>query len=344
VTKVSDQWSGVSKIEERKSMTKKIFYIALCTMLFALCLSAEAQQPAPVRIGWISNDRGGNSPMFDAFRDGMRELGYVEGRNVIIEPHWGEGSNERLERLAVELVRSNPQVIVTQGGPATYPVVRAGATMPIVFGFSGDPVEGKLVESFARPGRNLTGVSLLSLELVGKRMELLKEVIPALKRVAILANPQHPGEQGELHASKSAAKQLGLALEYFQLPVTAKLDDTLPAVAKSRSGAIVVFPDAYMMRLSERIAEFAVKNRTPAISGWASFADDGNLMTYGPNLRDSYKRLAYYVDRILKGTKPAALPVELPMKIELVINLRAAKQLGLTISQSVLYRADRVIK
>ena len=159
-------------------MTKKIFYIALCTMLFALCLSAEAQQPAPVRIGWISNDSGGNSPMFDAFRDGMRELGYVEGRNVIIEPHWGEGSNERLERLAVELVRSNPQVIVTQGGPATYPVVRAGATMPIVFGFSGDPVEGKLVESFARPGRNLTGVSLLSLELVGKRMELLKEVIP----------------------------------------------------------------------------------------------------------------------------------------------------------------------
>jgi putative ABC transport system substrate-binding protein len=316
----------------------------LVFMLLATFWVAEAQPAAPARIGWISNDRGGNSPMFDAFRDGMRELGYVEGRNVIIEPHWGEGSNERLERLAVELVRSSPQVIVTQGGPATYPVVHAGATMPIVFGFSGDPVEGKLVESFARPGRNLTGVSLLSLELVGKRMELLKEVIPALKRVAILANPQHPGEQGELHASKSAAKQLGLALEYFQLPVTAKLDDTLIAVAKSRSGAIVVFPDAYMMRLSERIAEFAVKNRTPAISGWASFADDGNLMTYGPNLRDSYKRLAYYVDRILNGTNPTALPVELPMKIELVINLRAAKQLGLTISQSVLYRADRVIK
>jgi putative ABC transport system substrate-binding protein len=325
-------------------MTNKIIFIALGTLLFAFSSAAEAQQPAPVRIGWISADRGGDSPMFDAFRDGMRELGYVDGRNVIIEPHWGEGSNERMARLAVELVKSNPQIIVTQGGPATYPVVRAGATMPIVFGFSGDPVEGKLVESFARPGRNLTGVSLLSFELVGKRMELLREVLPALKRVAILANPQHPGEQGELHASQAAAKHLGLTLEYFQLPVTASLDETLPAVAKSRSGAIVVFPDAYLMRMSQRIAEFAVRNRIPAISGWASFADDGNLMTYGPNLYDSYKRLAYYVDRIIKGTKPADLPVELPMKIEFVINLKAAKQLGLTISQSVLYRADKVIK
>src|SRR5512132_3834524 len=145
----------------------------------------------------------------------MRLRGYVEGRDVIIESRWGEGSNERLDQLAIELVKSNPQLIVTQGGPATAPVVRAGATMPIVFAFSGDPVEGKLVDSFAHPGRNLTGVSLLSLELVGKRMELLKEAMPSLKRVAILANPQHPGEQSELHASQSAARELGLALEYF---------------------------------------------------------------------------------------------------------------------------------
>ena len=326
-------------------MRRKVSIWLLTTLLLATVSLADAQRLAPVRIGWISNDLGsGNSPMFDAFREGIRERGYVEGRNVIIEPYWGEGSNERLERLAVELVRSNPRVIVTQGGPATYPVVRAGATMPIVFGFSGDPVEGKLVESFAHPGRNLTGVSFLSLELVGKRMELLKEIMPSLKRVAILANPQHPGEQGELRASQSAAKQLGLALEYFQLPVTVKLDDTLPAVAKSRSGAIVVFPDAYMMRLSERIAEFAAKNRTPAISGWAQFADGGNLMTYGPNLRDSFRRLAYYVDRILKGTKPSDLPVELPMKFEFVINLKTAKQIGLTIPPNVLARADRVIR
>ena len=327
-------------------MRRKITVFALCTLLITLCIPVEAQQrSAPVRIGWISNDRGvGNPPMFAAFREGMRERGYLEGRDVIIEPRWGEGSNERLEQLAVELVKSNPRLIVTQGGPATYPVVRAGATMPIVFAFSGDPVDRKLVDSFAHPGRNLTGVSLLSLDLVGKRMELIKETLPSLKRIAVLANPQHPGEQSELNASRAAAKQLGLALEYFQLPASANLDDTLPAVTKSRSDAIVVFPDAYMMRLSERIAEFAVKQRIPAISGWAQFAEAGNLMTYGPNLRDSYRRLAYYVDRILKGTKPADLPVELPMKFELVVNLKAAKQMSVTIPQSVLFRADRVIK
>ena len=327
-------------------MRRKITVFALCTLLITLCIPVEAQQrAAPVRIGWISNDRGvGNPPMFAAFREGMRERGYLEGRDVIIEPRWGEGSNERLDQLAVELVKSNPRLIVTQGGPATYTVVRAGATMPIVFAFSGDPVDGKLVDSFAHPGRNLTGVSLLSLDLVGKRMELIKETLPSLKRIAVLANPQHPGEQSELNASRAAAKQLGLALEYFQLPASANLDDTLPAVTKSRSDAIVVFPDAYMMRLSERIAEFAVKQRIPAISGWAQFAEAGNLMTYGPNLRDSYRRLAYYVDRILKGTKPADLPVELPMKFELIINLKAAKQIGLTIPPNVLVRADKVIK
>jgi len=326
-------------------MNKKLFGFVLLVILKAFISSAEAQRSAPVRIGWISNDRGvGNPPMFAAFREGMRERGYLEGRDVIIEPRWGEGSNERLDQLAVELVKSNPRLIVTQGGPATYPVVRAGATMPIVFAFSGDPVDGKLVDSFAHPGRNLTGVSLLSLDLVGKRMELIKETLPSLKRIAVLANPQHPGEQSELNASRAAAKQLGLALEYFQLPAPANLDDTLPAVTKSRSDAIVVFPDAYMMRLSERIAEFAVKQRIPAISGWAQFAEAGNLMTYGPNLRDSYRRLAYYVDRILKGTKPADLPVELPMKFELVVNLKAAKQMSVTIPQSVLFRADRVIK
>jgi putative ABC transport system substrate-binding protein len=326
-------------------MSRRIAIWLLTTLLLATVPLAEAQQPAPFRIGWISNDRGsGNSPMFDAFREGMRDLKYVEGRNLIIDARWGQGSNERLAQLAVELVKANPQLIVTSGGPSTYPVVRAGATMPVVFGFSGDPVEGKLVESFAHPGRNLTGVSFLSLELVGKRMELLKEALPSLKRVAILANPQHPGEQGELHASQSAAKELGLALEYFQLPITAKLEDILPAIAKSRSEAIVVFPDAYMMGLSERIAEFAVKHRIPATSGWAQFAESGNLMTYGPNLRDSFRRLATYVDKILKGAKPSDLPVELPMKLEFVINLKAAKQIGLTIPPNVLARADKVIK
>jgi putative ABC transport system substrate-binding protein len=337
-----------SQFDNLKSKIKNLKWVGIVAIgvTFAMCGAvARAQQMAPFRIGWISNDRGSdNSPMFEAFREGMRALGYIEGRNLVIDARWGEGSNERLAQLAVELVKSNPQLIVTQGGPATYPVIRAGATMPVVFGFSGDPVEGKLVESFARPGRNVTGVSFLSIELVGKRMELLKEAMPSLKRVAILANPEHPGEPSELHASQASAKQLRLALEYFQLPITARLDDVLPAIAKSRSEAMVVFPDAYMMRLSERIAEFAIKNRIPAMSGWAEFAERGNLMTYGPNLRDSYRRLAVYVDKILKGTKPSDLPVELPMRFELVINLKAAKQIGLTVPPNLLVRANKVIR
>lgn len=274
----------------------------------------------------------------------MRDLGYVEGRNLVIEARWGEGSAERLDQLAAELVRSKPEIIVTQGGPATHPVMRAGAIMPIVFGYSGDPVEGGVVNSFARPGRNLTGVSFLSLDLVGKRMELLKEALPGLNRVAIIARPEHPGEQGELRASQAAAKSIGLVIDYHQVRNGAELEDAFAGIVESRSEAIVVFPDAFMMRYSEKIAAFAAKNRIPAISGWAHFADHGNFMTYGPNLRDVFRRLATYVDKILKAAKPADLPVELPTSVELVVNMKTAKALGIKIPNSVLVRATKVIE
>lgn len=305
---------------------------------------AAAQQGRVFRIGWLSNDRAENSPFFDAFRGGMRDLGYVEGRNLVIEARWGEGSAERLDQLAAELVRSKPEIIVTQGGPATHPVMRAGAIMPIVFGYSGDPVEGGVVNSFARPGRNLTGVSFLSLDLVGKRMELLKEALPGLNRVAIIARPEHPGEQGELRASQAAAKSIGLVIDYHQVRNGAELEDAFAGIVESRSEAIVVFPDAFMMRYSEKIAAFAAKNRIPAISGWAHFADHGNFMTYGPNLRDVFRRLATYVDKILKAAKPADLPVELPTSVELVVNMKTAKALGIKIPNSVLVRATKVIE
>jgi len=304
---------------------------------------AAAQRLTVSRVGWISLDWPEVSSFLDHFRIGLRDLGYVEGRNLTIDARWGEGSRERLDQLAAELVRSNPHVIVTQGGPATYPVVRAGATIPVVFGFSGDPVEGKLVESFARPGRNLTGVSFLSLELVGKRIELLKEAIPSLKRIAIIARPEHPGEQGELRASQTAAKAIGVALDYFPIEGEAELDKALAAIPQMRCEAMVAFPDATMMRYSERIAAIAIKNRIPAISGWAEFTERGNLMSYGPNLPDSFRRLAYFVDKIVKGAKPGDLPVELPTKFELVINMKTAKALGFTIAPSILVRADRVI-
>ena len=305
---------------------------------------SAAQQAGVLRIGWLSGDKSANSPFFDAFRGGMRELGYVEGRNLVIEARFAEGAPERLDSLAAELVQLKPQVIVTQGGPATHPVLRAGATMPVVFGYSGDPVEGKVVASYAHPGGNFTGVSMLSLELVGKRMGLFKEALPGLKRVAIIVGPEHPGEQGELRASQAAAKSLGLSIDYHPVRTEAELDNAFAALLKARDEAIVVFPDAFTMRYSEKIAAFSVANRIPAISGWAQFAERGNLLSYGPNLRDVYRRLANYVDRIAKGAKPADLPVELPTTVELVVNLKTAKALGVKIPQSILARADRVIE
>jgi putative ABC transport system substrate-binding protein len=274
----------------------------------------------------------------------MRDLGYVEGRNVAYEARFGEGAAERLEHLAVELVQLKPQIIVTSGGPATFPVKRAGATMPVVFGYSGDPVEARLVDSYAHPGGNMTGMTFLSLELVGKRMELLKEAMPGLKRAAILANPQHPGDRGELHASQTAARALGLAVEYFQARSESELEEALAAIAKSRNEAIVQFPDAFLYPHRERIAQFELKNRIPVISAWAQLAESGYIMSYGPNLRDIFRRLATYVDKILKGAKPADLPIELPTSVELVVNLKTAKALGIKIPQSILVRADKVIE
>ena len=325
------------------TILRRQFLVAMGGSALLSPLAAYAQQPG-YRIGWLSNDKPADSPFFEAFRSGMRDLGYIEGRNLVIDARWGEGSPQRLDQLAVELVQSKPQIIVTQGGPATFPVVRAKAAMPVVFGFSGDPVEAKVVDSYARPGRNFTGTSYMSFELVGKRMEMLKEVIPGMKRVAIIANPHHPGEQGELRVSTAAAKSLGLMVDYFQVRNDAELESAFTAILKSRCDAIDAFPDAFVMRASGKIAAFSMKNRIPAISGWAQFADRGNLMSYGPNLRDSYRRLAIYVDKILKGAKPADLPIELPTTVEMVINMTTARVIGIKFPQTILVRADKVIE
>ena len=306
-------------------------------------LRALAQPAKVLRVGWLSNDKSATSPFYEALRNGLRDLGYVEGSNLVIEAKFGEGNTERLDPLAVELVQWKPQIIVTQGGPATYPVIRAGATMPIVFGFSGDPIEGKLVQSLARPGGHMTGMTFLSHELVGKRMEMLKEILPALKRVMVLARPQHPGEQAELRTTQVAATSLGLSITYEPVRDDADIEKAFAATLKSRSEAIVAFPDAGMMRYGPQIAAFTLKHRVPAISGWAQFSESGNLMSYGPNLRDVFRRLAIYVDKINKGAKPADLPVELPTSVEMVVNMKTAKALGLKIPNSILLRADKVI-
>jgi putative ABC transport system substrate-binding protein len=302
-----------------------------------------SRSSAPARIAWISGaSRGNRSAFLDAFRIGLEELGRAQGRNFQIDAYWGDDSAERLDPLVAEMLRSSPDLIVTQG-PIVSNVQRSGTSLPVLFAFSGDPVQARLVDSLARPGANLTDISMMSLELVGKRMEALAETVPGLRKVAIISNPGHAGEHRELAASQVAASQLGIDIEYLPFQSESGLDPALSTALRSRCQAIVVFPDASMMRRSERFAEFAIANRMPAASGWAEFAHRGNLLSYGPNVQQVYRRLASYVDRVLKGTKVGDLPVELPTVIEHVINLRSAKAMGLSIPRSALLRANEII-
>lgn len=322
---------------------RREFLLAAGGGLIAAGIPAFAQ-PMTYRIGWVSPSAEAVGAQFlDALRLGLRDFGYIEGRNLVIDARWGDDSPARIETQIAELVAGKPNVIVTQG-PTPTTVLRNTTTIPVVFGFSGDPVQAGLVKSFAQPGGSLTGMSFMALELVGKRIELLKAVMPGLKRIAILANSQHPGDQAERNASATAAAAIGLETEYFDWRGAAQLDGALGAIEKSRSEAVVMFPVQGIIGNSARIAAWSVKNRLPAISGWALFAENGNLMSYGCNLRESFRRLASYVDRIIKGAKPADLPVELPQNIEMVINLKTAKALGITVPPSVILRADRVIE
>jgi putative ABC transport system substrate-binding protein len=323
--------------------TRRSFLTVLGAGALATALPVIAQPPR-FRVCWTCPTPAAYGSQFlDELRRGMRQLGYAEGLNVLIEPYWGENSVERIEKLVAEVVASRPHVIVAQG-PTAAMIGRASATIPVVFGFSGDPVEAGLVQSLSRPGRNLTGISFLVLELVGKRFELLKELLPGTKRVAVVANPQHPGDETERRASQAAATAFGLSLEYFEARNAAQLADALAAIEKSRSDAVMMFPVQNIINNRERIAAWAIKNRLPIISGWAQFVEGGNLMSYGPNLREVSRGLAVYVDRILKGAEPAELPVELPRTVELVINLKTAKALGLAIPRTLMERADRFVE
>ncbi len=296
------------------------------------------------RIAWLSYTRA-DSPLrpLDAFRQGMRALGYEDGVNVRIDARWGDDSRERMNVLAAELIATQPDVIVTLG-PAVFPFLRSGTRLPLAFVFSGDPVEGKLVDSLARPGRNMTGLTQMSLELVGKRMDVLRQALPRLKKVAVVANTGHPGEQSEWRVSRQAADALGLSLEYLPIRSPDEIGATLLAAKRAQCEAVVVFPDAGMMGHSERFATFGAENALPAISGWAEFARRGNLLSYGPNATHAFTRVAYFVDRILKGAKPSDLAVEQPSVVELVVNQKTARAMGITMAQSLLLRADEVIQ
>ena len=323
-------------------MKAKILVYALLALILTNIHFAEAQQPAKVRkIGVLRADSPPNLSA-ETFQQAMRDLGYVEGKNIVIEYRYAEGKVARLSNLAEELVRLNVDVIWALG-PAVSHAKNATKTIPIVITHVSDPVRSGLVASLARPGGNITGLSGVGPELGGKRLELLKEVIPKLSRVAFFGNSTAPA-QAQLREIERAAGELGVKVQYLDVPSPKEIEPALLAASKGRAQAVVITRNPVTAIHFARIAELAVKNRLPTMYADREFVEAGGLMSYGPDYNFMYRRAAVYVDKILKGTKPADLPVEQPMKFEFVINLKTAKQIGLTIPPNVLVRADKVLK
>ena len=316
-------------------------------MLLALSFPAEAQQPKKVpRIGFLNAaSPAALSARIEAFRLELRELGYVEGKNIVIEYRHAEGKLDRLSELAAELVRLKVDVIFSAGStPTARAAKQATSTIPIVFVGVGDAVAAGLVASLARPGGNITGLSALAPELSGKRLELLKETFPRVTRVAVLWNPSNPANSIVWKETQAASQAVALQLQSLEVRSLKDLEGAFESATRAGAHAIFALPDPLLLTHHRRILDLVAKSRLPAMYYQSDYVDAGGLMSYGPNQFDQYRRAATYVDKILKGAKPADLPVEQPMKFELIINLKAAKQIGLTIPQSVLYRADKVIK
>jgi putative ABC transport system substrate-binding protein len=307
---------------------------------------ATAQQPTKVpRIGYLSAGfLSVNAARIEAFRQGLRELGYMEGKNIVIEERWAEGKIDRLPALAAELVRLNVDVIVSSGPTVTPPVKVATSTIPIVMAFDPDPVGNGFVASLARPGGNITGLSTLAPELTGKQLELLKEIVPRLSRVAVLGSSAEPGNARSLKELELAAGTFGVKLHYLNLLNPKDIETAFQAAATGRADAVLLLTSPFAAPNRNQIADLAVRNRLPTMYFRSDLVEAGGLMSYSASQNDLDRRVATYVDKILKGRKPADLPVEQPTKFELIINLKAAKQIGLTIPPNVLLRADRVIR
>jgi putative ABC transport system substrate-binding protein len=325
-------------------MNRKIVGFVVAIVTFAFVHLVDAQQRGKVfRIGYLSSTSSERQKSrLAAFQQGLRDLGYVEGKNIIIEYRYAEQKYERLPELVGELVRLNVDVLVAAGAPAAHAAKSATKTIPIVMQ-SGDPVGTGLVASLARPGGNITGLSDFTVGVVTKRLELLKEVVPSVSRVAVLWNPTNPTNPVTLKETQTVAPALGVTLLPLEVKEADDIDRAFTVIRKERPGALIVF-GGVLTTQTGRIAELAVKSRLPAIHSVSEAVDAGGLMSYGTNFDDLFRRVAIYVDKILKGAKPADLPVEQPTKFELIINLKAAKQIGLTIPPNVLARADKVIK
>jgi putative ABC transport system substrate-binding protein len=323
-----------------------MFVFVLSIVILASPELAAAQQAKKVpRIGFLATVSPSTIlARVEAFRQGLRELGYVEGKNIVIEYRYAEGKLDRLSELAAELVRLKVDVIVTAGPVPTRAAKEVTVTIPIVMGFDDDPVGSGFVASLARPGGNITGLSTLSPEISGKQLELLKEIIPKLSRVAVLGTSTRPGNAQELREVELAAGALGVKLQYGDVLSPKDIEPAFQAARKGRADALLVLGSPVLISYRKQLVDLAVKNRLPAIYNRSEFVEDGGLMTYGVSVTDLFRHAATYVDKILKGAKPADLPVEQPTKFELMINLKTAKQIGLTIPPNVLARADKVLK
>jgi len=336
----SHNWN--SKIENLK-------WLGLSVIAFVLVVTgvvAQAQQPKQLpRIGYLAaNFPSTNIARIQAFRQGLRDLGYVEGKSIVIEWRYAEGKPDRLPALAAELVRLKVDVIVTAGPGQTRTAKKATSTIPIVMAQDSDPVGSGFVASLARPGGNITGLSSLAPELSGKQLELLKEIIPKLSRVAVLGISTRPGNAQSLKEVELAAGAFKVQVQYLDVLDVKDIKTAFRAATKGRAEAVLVLQSPFFNSQRTQIADLAIKNRLPAIYPWPEFVEDGGLMTYSVSFADLFRRAATYVDKILKGAKPAELPVEQPKKFDFIINLKAANQIGLTIPPNVLARADRVIR
>jgi len=313
---------------------------------FLASASIAVAQPADKvgRLGFLGFDAVASKTFIEAFRRGLAELGYVNGQNIVIEYRWAEGKADRLPQLAAELVALKVDVIFAAAAPVIRAAQNATKTTPIVFEMLADPVSAGFVNSLAKPGGNLTGVAGLTPELSGKRLELLKEIVPKLNVVAVIGNPGNPNFQSVLKESQRAAASLKLRLQVLEVRKPAMLGQAFASMVKSGAKALTVFPDPMLLGAQNTIVNLAAKNRLPTVYGISGVVENGGLMTYAPSQAEMWHRAATYVDKILKGRAPADIPVEQPTKFELVINLKAAKQIGLTIPPNVLARADRVIR
>jgi putative ABC transport system substrate-binding protein len=322
-----------------------VLAIAILVMPFA---AADAQWAASFpRIGFLAPSSPSDlrvQRFLQTFRQGLRELGYVEGQNITIEFRWAEGQYDRLPALAAELVRLKVNVIVAGGPPAIQAAKQATETIPIVMGAVADPVAAGFVDSLARPGGNVTGISNMVAEVVGKQLELLKEVRPKVARVALLGNPANPNYTPLVQHAQGAARTLGVQLHILDVREPRAIDGAFAAITTERADAVVVLADTILLDHRKQIADAAVRRHLPTVFAVGEFVEAGGLLAYGPSLSDGFRRAAIYVDKILKGAKPTDLPIEQPTTFELIVNLRTAKALGLTIPYTVLQRADRVIQ